>query len=708
MITVKLPNGVTAQFPDGMASQDIERVLQQQFGGAAAPAPAAEPVAASEVPGQFDVPLDLPLPGSFDPVANDGHQYERALEQSYGKMGLIDRAGTVAENALQGIPALGPAIQKGGDFVMSETLGRLQGYDPAVTRQALEDNRSVRATLAPNEAMAGNVAGMLATTKKLSDMPGGKRLLGMEGSLPSRALFSGASGAVMSGADSLVRNNGDLQKTVGDTLIGGGVSAAIPVLGAGIKAGATPFVNRTASAIRGAVNPVAEAGQRVAQAFSKGPGISAADEAAARMNGQQLLNVDRGNETVRALARSAANQNPEARNMLENVTQERFKGQSGRVVNFFRRITGGNVDDLARKAQIDAQARAAVTPAYTKAMNDPNARAVWNKPIQELMQSDVFRAAINEAESTGTNKAAIHGGKAVRNPFQFREDGSVTLRVNPDGSRALPSLQFWDQVKKNLDGRIGVAKRSGDDALASDLMAIKQKLVSTLDTAVPSYKQARGTAALFFDAEDAVDAGRKAWSAPKDIDESLAAINGMTAAEKKDFGLGLVSQIMDDVRATNNGTSATRLFDSDARKALVEAALGAPKARELEAFIRVEDIMNKVRGSVTGNSTTARQLMEMGLVGGGAGLYTGDFQTGFTVAALVGAGRVAANTIGKKVDERVLENIAKLLISGSKADLDHAIANAQMSPKHLAAIEAIQRGIAITARTSVMAGVAAQ
>jgi hypothetical protein len=42
MIEIKLPDGSIAQFPDGMADADIEAVLQQEFGGAPATAPAQD------------------------------------------------------------------------------------------------------------------------------------------------------------------------------------------------------------------------------------------------------------------------------------------------------------------------------------------------------------------------------------------------------------------------------------------------------------------------------------------------------------------------------------------------------------------------------------------------------------------------------------------------------------------------------------------
>src|SRR5690606_34619885 len=116
-------------------------------------------------------------------------------------------------------------------------------------------------------------------------------------------------------------------------------------------------------------------------------------------------------------------------------------------------------------------------------------------------------------------------------------------------------------------------------------------------------------------AEDAVAAGRSAWSSPRAIDESTEAFKRLSQADKEDFGIGLVSQIMDDIRGANNRVNLMRHFDTPARKELLEMALGPAKARQMEAFVRVEDIMDRARGAL-GNSTAARQLAEMGLAGG--------------------------------------------------------------------------------------------
>src|SRR5690606_28728085 len=103
--------------------------------------------------------------------------------------------------------------------------------------------------------------------------------------------------------------------------------------------------------------------------------------------------------------------------------------------------------------------------------------------------------AIRKATRTGSNKAVADGFKPVTSPFVVNDAGDVVLRQAADGSTAFPSLQFWDHVKRNLDDTIEAAKRAGNGNAAADARALKDRLVSKLDTAVPEYALARSGAA---------------------------------------------------------------------------------------------------------------------------------------------------------------------------------------------------------------------
>lgn len=583
--------------------------------------------------------------------------------------------------ALDAVPILGPKLKEG---VMA-AKGALYGVSP--DQIAAEAAANERAN--PEAAMVGSVAGTVVPLLAAGGTTLGGKLLGNVGSFGQRVGMSMASGGAISAADAAARG-GNLADVGRAGLTGGALGAAIPIAGGVIKAGAraaAPYVNT-------AFSPVVEAGRRVASAFNRdatgNPAsvMNAADEAVAAANNIPLANVDRGGETVRALARSVANQSPESRAMLDKLASDRFSGQANRAADFVKRIAGGNVDDLGYQQGLKDAARLSNAPRYKAAFDAPQAKAVWSQDIADLMQSDSFRSAVNAAESRGTNRAAIAGFKAVKNPFQFMPNGSYTFRVNKNGSRALPSLEFWNQVKINLDDMIGAAQRKGENALASELVQMKQKLVSSLDAAVPQYKTARAGAAAFFGATDALDAGKMFANATRQVPEAKQAFAAFNAAEQKAFRVGYASEIVDKIKdARFRANVIDQAFGSPAKRELFETVFGKAKSAELEAYVRVEDLADKLRGAL-GNSTTARQLAEMGLGGiAGYGFSGGDLKAAFTGAVAAPAARY----IAKRADARVMEEIAKLLTSNDPKALQRVIASATVSPKWMDALRALER-----------------
>jgi hypothetical protein len=595
--------------------------------------------------------------------------------------GLMDKAQAASGSFLEGMPLIGSTLI---DWA-KQGRAAVQGMTPEevdAEYQAAKEANPITSTVA-------GVGGSIAALAPLGATQVGGRLLGMTGGFGSRALFGAGSGGALAGADTLTRG-GSLEDAAASTLIGGGLGLGIPVAGAGLR-----LAGNAATPLIGAVtNPIKEAFRRTGTAFGRdmqaNPAsvMNQADEAVAAANGVPLINADRGGETVRALARSVANQSPEARGVIEKVASDRFAGQAGRAVNFIRRIAGGSVDDLAYQQSLKNAAAATNKPRYDAAMNSPRASFVWSQDIADLLQSPTFRSAVQAAESRGADKAAIAGVKAVKNPFKFGADGSISIKVNPDGSRALPSLAFWDQVKRNLDGMIGTAQRSGDDALTADLTAMKQKLVGALDQTVPEYRAARAGAASYFGAEDALDAGKMFANKTRELPEAQKAFNAMNASEKQAFRVGFASEIIDKIKdARFRANVIDQAFGSPAKREMMELVFGKAKAKELEAYVRVEELADKLRNSL-GNSTTARQLMELGIgAGSGALLTGGDWKGALGGAALVKGGRFLA----QRADNKVMQEVAKLLTSSDPADLQRAVANASLSPKWMDALEGLEK-----------------
>jgi hypothetical protein len=615
-----------------------------------------------------------------------------------------DRVGAFITGA-NDVPVLGPAMKAGtaaitaglvtpfSDKSYGENYSDLRGRQ----EQVMQDN--------PGTALAGNIAGSALLLRGAPNSALASKALGMSGTLPARIGFSALSNAGLSGADTAVRG-GDLGDVAGSTLIGLGTGAALPAIGAGLGGAYNAAKEKIGGVVRGALNPAAEAGRRVASSMKIDANnatagvLSPSDIAAAGRNGQPLMNADLGGEQTRALARAAANQSPEARGAMERVVNDRFSDQGNRVVRLVNRLTGGKTDDLLAIDGLRDQAAMANKGAYERAFNSPNAQAMYTPEMQQLMQSPAVQRAARMATNRSANRGAVEGFKAVQNPFHQAADGSFKLRQRADGTLIAPTLQFWDQVKRNLDSEIGKAQRAGDKTLAGDMMGLKAKLVNSLDAAVPEYKAARQGAAAYFGAEDAVDAGRQFAKSSRMLPEYQRGLASMKPAEKEAFETGFASELIDQAKNAGDRTNViTRMFKSPEARQKMVMAFGQQRANEVEAFVRVETAMDALRGAF-GNSTTARQLIESGVIGGGTWWYTGDFNKGIAAAALSHGARYA----GKKIDGNVMTKTAEMLLSNDPQLIAKAVQNASMSPQHMAALEALTKAAQIGTRAGAIVG----
>lgn len=486
--------------------------------------------------------------------------------------------------------------------------------------------------------------------------------MGQGATLPSRMLR----GAGVGGAVGALSGAGEAE-TIPDRLKGAATGLA---LGAGIGAAAPPLIEgamqvaRTATApvvnaIRGARNPELEAARRVGTAIERdvlsdpnaATRLTPQEFAASSQAGGPAVVMDLGGESTRALARSAANTSPEGRAALGRTINDRFEGQTDRVTGWLNN-TFNFPNAQARQEAIDHAARTVSGPLYRGAMAQGRS-GVWNDELQEMANAPAMQDAIRAATRQSQNRSApdvSQGAQAVQSRWMSQS--------------GTPTLEFWDLVKRQIDQEINVARRAGRNVDVSELTAIKSRLLQNLDAAVPSYQVARGTRAGFFQAENALEAGQNYVTqnfANREVRQQLAQ---MTPEERRLFQDGFVDRFVQTLQRTGDRRSVlNQIANSPAAREKLEIALGPQRARELEAGLRVEGIMDMARTAVQGNSTTARQLTELGLAGGAGtvgafGTYNLD-PAQMTTAAVMGAllaGR-------RNIDQRVAQRVATMLTS---------------------------------------------
>lgn len=449
--------------------------------------------------------------------------------------------------------------------------------------------------------------------------------------------------------------------------ISAGIGAALPGVVEPALQGAMTLGRAAAAApartVRGIFNPNAQATRDVNaaiaadRAFPRGTPLSAQDVRNAGRAGQDLRVIDTGGEATRALSRSAANQSPEARSMIGNLIDERLEGQSTRTESFIRNLVQrpgqpGGPNAYATREALETAARSARKPLYDSAYAQGR-NGLMSPILTKLQAAPAMESAMRAAAGTLRNRAAAAGGR-------------TTGMRGPNGF----TLEFWDMVKRQLDDQISVLKRQGAKSAAMDLDQLRRPLVAELDRMVPDFSRARGTAQTFFKATDALDAGEKFVNGRFDIGAARNALSRMTQQERDLFAEGFASRFVQQVRRVGDRRSLLNSINNspDARERLT-IALGPNRARQLEGFLRVEGIMDLVR-QAQGNSTTARQLVELGLIGGG--FYSGEEEGGLLALAL---------TMGNRaIQRRIAQRVAEQLLSSNPAQVQNALRQVASTP----------------------------
>ena len=164
-------------------------------------------------------------------------------------------------------------------------------------------------------------------------------------------------------------------------------------------------------------------------------------------------------------------------------------------------------------------------------------------------------------------------------------------------------------------------------------------------------------------------------------DAARKALAKMSPAEQEMFREGFVSRMIQQINETPDRRSiVNQLMRSPAERERMVIALGKNKTDEFEAFVRIENLLDEIRRAVQGNSTTARQLWDIALFGAGSGLggigaYTND------PYALLGAAIMAGGRYGKvKIEQRVANKIAEMLVSKDPSVVQKAIKQIAHTP----------------------------
>lgn len=710
-------NGQQVQVDDsftGMAPADqqalVNHIASQLSAGStsSAPAAASAPVAAP-VPGF--VPGQAPTPDQLAGLAANWGKTNSGTAPTEWQPPADNMPAPLrafSTGAVESVPIVGALAHNSRDPMM-------QAIDARAAQQA------------PIAAGAGQTFGTIAPFMVGGEVPGIAKILGMDAEmgLGAQAAAGAGSMAAINGADAAVRGDTPDQIAV-NTGLGALGGAAGPLVGKALGAAASGIGGiggKFAGLVQGIRDPEAAANAAFGRAaasdvLSGQPLISQADQAAAARNGQPLMNADLYGKNTMALARAVSDLSPDANATLSDALTARSKASNGRAIDFLKGMFG-NTDIAGAQSGLQSAARKFNSPAWNAAYDDPAAKSIFTDGIGKLMQNPEFRQAIPEGVREA-NRDAYLGGRApianpfsmlpaggpIANPFRMTSDGGYKLlNGSVTGPARTPSLQFWAGVSRAL------GKQAQDGGPAYEQM--RQALNSELDNVVPQYQTARQGAATFFGAQDALEAGQKFVGMPQSqLSGAQAALNKMSNPEKQLFQMGFGGNLIDKVSKAGESDPGVvdRLFSSDVAKQQVQMAMGNTKAAQLEAFLRVQNIMKQRNNYILGGSNTAAKQAAMaaltsggigGATGYGAGVASGGgfdprhwSPTSWATAAGVGAlGRTGYKYLGQKVDTAVLPRIAQLLVSTDPTAAQQATTMAARNPRSMAALRAIEHGM---------------
>jgi hypothetical protein len=733
---------------DGDTRKAIKRADGGRVGYADGGAPAFDPTKPFE-------PVDAP---AFDPTKPftpadappDAGKLDAALRGA--RSGATFNMGDEIEGARANAPGWVPDVLPVGPVAVPARamvgaartgLGYLTGNQDVTStyereRDAARKNDEAAKANHPYVYAGSELAGAVPAMAALPELGAARGLapaargIAKFGARTLDAAVTGGEYGAMSGAgegkDTAERAVNAATGLVSGIIGGAGGNAAGEAVGAAATRYGAPVVNT----IRGWMNPEGEAARRLASALKSdndmimagtAKGMTPQQWAAARRNGEPVTLADLGAGRTQALLRSAANTSPEGRAQLEQVLENRFLQQSERVADTVRNALPGGTANARKSAdQILAEYDAGRVPAYKQAYQQGD-RPLMSPAMERLMGTDTFVGAMKRAISSGKDRDAVQGFGGFNPMVNVTPDGRIVFNKGAQGIPTYPNLQYWDQVKRELDS---VAKGARlNDPERADLAGQMARILRTeLDRQVPAYANARGIAEKFFGEDNALEAGRKLAGKKVDPEEVQHILRQMKPDERALFQEGyasdLANRVIGSMKDTTNITKGNGLLQSPNERKMAAAIFGPGGVAQIHARMYLETIMDGARQAM-GNSTTARQLIEAGLAGGVAGgLYSGWDPS--TMAQ--GAGALAGSRIGAskllseearvglkhmigKVDARTARRVAELLTSDDPRLLRQGYQMAAKSNAIMEGLRNIARRVAITGQTAA-SGPAAQ
>jgi hypothetical protein len=615
--------------------------------------PSAQPKARKETPAS--------MPAEGNPLLQADTEAKGPIQQSD-----VGYAEDIARSALaKGVRGAAAVPGMFGDI--PQIFGA-EKYRPPTTEEYIEKlsniHPAVREALQyKSQTVPGSYVGSAVEFLPTALLPTGKVSLGM------RALSGLGAGVGSQAVEDVFRKSES-------PLAGTGYEAAGKLAGAVAGGLAAPFaLKKAASAVSGAETVAA---RRLAEAGAKDiASRSAKAPPGALVDADLAPAVAGGAETQRLLKTSAARAGDEAVGAY-NAAAENFRVQAAPRVQ-------GVIDDIFQKP-VQMFDEMDLLKQRVSQLNDANYTRVMGLPHAQNITHPDLQSIVNRLP-----KGTIDD---VLEQFRIRGQDPATFglvktkkgwQIPPQGA----SLQFWDEVKQNLDSQVGSyidpvtkAAKPGASGMIGDLTGLKNDLVTkVLDKAVPEYQPIRFEASEIYGARNAMEAGYKYYrdgnfknlhNIEKLVDKNL------TPAQKSDFAYGYAAAYKDALE--KNPSAALGVYGGKTGGFNIEKmrfALGDQNANRLLGSVNSEYLNSTIKSLASGGGgagvTSAAGKGALGAVLGEVAL-TGENllqAMSFSMAPTAIAGAILAGT-GKAIysarERRIAEQVLRLAADPDQAE----------------------------------------
>lgn len=550
----------------------------------------------------------------FDPATNRMVD-ARALAQQATPGGSITGA------AIKGIPFLGEyADEVAGYLSSSPDTAQRPNESQTIQTQVARESQKLAEENYPKTTLAAKIgAGLTTLPAAIEFAPAALT----QGSLLMRSALGAGAGAGLGYGEGFVSGYGEGEgdkrlETAQDrakwsAVTGGVIGATMPAAADATQAGVkklldTFTVDRQIKAL-GLKRPAADTLSATLRADDTlGPsGLKRLQTA-----GDDAMLADAG-DTAAGLLDTTIQKSHSGGRIAQLAVEKRAAEASQKLKGTMDLVLGKpqGIDSAAR--DIATKSRAARQQAYNLAHSKPiDYASPAGRKIEEVFNRTpprILRAAIEEAN----DEMVSLGLKNQQIMANIADDGRVTFK-------SMPNMRQVDELKKALSK---VAKDNVDQfgrktAPGSRAARLAKELRNAAADAVPEYRQALQLGGDKIAEDEALKIGNILLRPSTTREEVQEAVDGITAAERKQLALGLRQQIDDAMANVTQALADGNIDAREAAKALKDmssraarekltVALGANRANPLFAQLdKAQAAINLKVATVTNSKTFAR------------------------------------------------------------------------------------------------------